>query len=90
MAPLFCSGDFGELKDGEHHLLHIQGGRGRRGVQRYARAHTHAAASLLRSAWGYVVTVEALLGTPFFPHVATSKKGFNSDSDYSMYFLGVL
>jgi hypothetical protein len=27
-------GDFGELKDGEHHLVHVQGGRGRRGVQR--------------------------------------------------------
>lgn len=34
-------GDFGELKDGEHHLVHVQGGRGRRGVQRYARTCAH-------------------------------------------------
>jgi hypothetical protein len=40
-------GDFGELKDGEHHLVHVQGGRGRRGVQRYARG-THAVGVGLR------------------------------------------
>lgn len=41
------AGDFGEPEDGEHHLLHVQGGRGRRGVQRYVRTrrlghHVHS------------------------------------------------
>lgn len=37
MSSVVRAGDFGEPEDGEHHLLHVQGGRGRRGVQRYVR-----------------------------------------------------